>query len=164
MRYLFAILCLTVTLQAIQSNPLLAQDPAHQAARMQARGELELAKQELRHYWQIDYPRQRRYLDAQIQLTEREIRNYKERLRAYEPYSRFSTGQPFLVTLQELRMCLLDAELRLRDLWEERLALMRLHSTQWRVLEQNVHQARLRVAELEAEDDSAELDTPTAAP
>jgi len=157
MRISFVIPCLTTTILSVLVHVVWAQDASPLAARKQARHELELAKQDLRHYWQIDYPRQKRYLDAQIQLTEREIKNYKERLRAYEPYSRFTTGQPFLVTLQELKMCLLEAELRLRDLWEERLALMRLHAAQWRLLEQHVHQARLRVAELEAEEHSAEF-------
>ena len=119
---------------------------------MSARRELELAKTELRHYWQVEYPRQRRHLNAQIDLTEAEIRDYQERLRAYRPFDRYSTGGPFLVTLQDLRMCLLDAELRLRDLWAERNALVRFHSDDWRFLELKVHEARLRVAELEAND------------
>jgi hypothetical protein len=107
---------------------------------------------ELRHYWQVEYPRQQRHLNAAIELTEAEIRDYKERLRAYRPFDRFSTGQPFLVTLQELRMCLREAELRLRDLWAERNALVRFHSDEWRFLEMKVHEARLRVAALEADD------------
>ena len=90
---------------------------------------------ELRNYWQVEYPRQQRHLNAAIELTEAEIRNYEERLREYQPFNRFSTGQPFLVTLQELRMCLREAELRLRDLWAERNALLRFHADEWRLLE-----------------------------
>jgi hypothetical protein len=129
-----------------------AQDsPEVRAARTSARRDLELAKMELRHYWQVEYPRQRRHLNAAIELTETEIRDYRERLRQYRPFDRFSLGQPFLVTLQELRMCLRDAELRLEDLWAERNALVRFHADEWRLLERNVNEARLRVAELEAE-------------
>jgi hypothetical protein len=75
---------------------------------------------------------------------------YKERLHEYSPFDRFSVGRPFSVTLQETRMCLRDAELRLRDLWAERNALIRFHSDEWRLLEMNVQEARVRVAELEA--------------
>jgi hypothetical protein len=74
------------------------------AARMSARHELELAKMELRHYWQVEYPRQQRHLNAAIQLTQAEIRDYRERLRAYRPFNRFSLGQPMLLTLQEVRI------------------------------------------------------------
>jgi len=123
---------------------------------MSARHELELAKIELRHYWQVEYPRQRRILNAQIDLTEAEIRDYKERLHDYGPFSRFSTGQPFLITIQELRMCLREAELRLRDLWAERNALVRFHSDDWRILELRVQEARLRVAEIEAQEEQGE--------
>jgi hypothetical protein len=128
-----------------------AQDENYAELRAAARRDLMLAKMELRHYQLVEYPRMRRHLQAQIDLTEAEIRDYKARLHEYRPFNRFSVGQPFTVTLQDLRMCLLDAELRLRDLWAERNALVRFHSDDWRLLEMKVHDARLRVAEIEAE-------------
>jgi hypothetical protein len=127
----------------------LAQSESYVEERAAARRELELAKIELRHYVQVEYPRLRRHLDADIRLTEAEIRDYKVRLREYRPFDRFSTGSPFTITLQELRMCLLAAELRLRDLWAERSALVRYHSDEWRARELIVHEARLRVAAIE---------------
>jgi len=127
-----------------------AQSDSFLQVRSAARRDLELAKIELRNYWQIEYPRQRRDLNAAIDLTEAEIRNYKVQLREYWPFTRFSTGQPFLLTLQNLRMCLREAEWRLRDLQAERNALVRFHSDQWRALELNVQDARFRVAEIEA--------------
>jgi hypothetical protein len=152
-------LFLICTLGAICVAPGVAraQEGADYAARLNARQELELAKIELRHYWQVEYPRQQRHLNAAIQLTDAEIRDYRARLREYAPFTRFSTGQPFLITLQDLRMCLREAEFRQRELWAERNALVRFHSDQWRMLEMRVHAARLRVAELEAND--AERDT-----
>jgi hypothetical protein len=125
------------------------------SARMSARRDLELAKMELRHYWQIEYPRQRRYLNAAIELTTAEIRNYEARLREYGPFTRFSTGDPFWLTIQDIRMCLREAELRLRDLWAERNALVRYHADHYRELELNVHEARLRVLELEPAEEPA---------
>jgi hypothetical protein len=127
-----------------------AQDESYPAARAAARRELLLAKLELRHYQQVEYPRLRRHLQAQIDLTEAEIRAYKRQLHEFRPFSRFSVGQPFTVTIQEIRLCLQEAELRLRDLWAERNALIRFHSDDWRFLEMKVHDARLRVAEIEA--------------
>jgi hypothetical protein len=156
MKFSPPILCLAIAAACWPSPASCADNASYLSARMSARRDLEFAKMELRHYWQVEYPRQRRHLNASIELTEAEIRNYEERLRAYRPFDRFSTGQPFLITLQELRMCLRDAELRLHDLWAERNALVRFHSDEWRILEIKVHEARLRVAELEAEDEPIE--------
>ncbi len=159
MRFSPSILFVAIAALCIAPDAACAQDASDRMARLSARRDLELAKMELRHYWQVDYPRQQRHLNAAIKLTEAEIRDYRARLRAYQPYDRFSIGQPFLVTLQELRMCLRDAELRLQDLWAERNALRRFHSDQWRLLEMQAYEARLRVAELEADDtqDAAEV-------
>ncbi len=133
-----------------------AQDMSTEADRRAARRELELAKMDLRHYWQVEYPRQQRHLNAAIELTKLEIRDLELRLREYRPYTRFSTGDPFMITIQNTRMCLREAELRLRDLWAERNALVRFHhSDQWRELEMRVHEARLRVVELESAEEPA---------
>ena len=153
MRFFFHIACLAIAVACLQSPVSFADEATYVPARIEARRDLELAKIELRHYWQVEYPRLRRHLNAEIELTEAEIRDYEVRLRAYRPFNRFSTGQPFLITIQELRMCLRDAELRLRDLWAERNALVRFRSDKWRVLEMNVYDARIRVAQLEAGDE-----------
>jgi hypothetical protein len=150
MRFSPAMLQLAIAAILSIAPTAAAQDTSYAEARAAARRELLLAKLDLRHYQQVEYPRLKRHLDAQIELTEAEIRVYKERLREYRPFDRFSLGRPLSVTIQELRMCLLEAELRLRDLWAERNALLRFRSDDWRLLELAVHEARLRVAEIEA--------------
>ena len=62
------------------SSITLAQAPAPPTlqARIAARQELELAKIELRNYWQVEYPRQRRELNAAIELTEMELQNNRD--------------------------------------------------------------------------------------
>src|SRR5262245_43070581 len=120
MRFLPASLILSVVAISSTLPSVFAQSEPTLETRASARRELELAKLELRQYWQIEYPRQQRELNAAIELTEAEIRNYQERLRAYRPFTRFSTGQPFLITIQDLEMCLRAAELRLDDLRAER--------------------------------------------
>jgi hypothetical protein len=159
MRFSPSFLVVAITAICLAPSVTCAQDPPRDIARLNARRDLELAKMELRHYWQVEYPRQQRHLNAAIELTEREIRDYKARLKAYRPFDRFSTGQPFLITLQELRYCLRDAELRLHDLWAERNALVRFHSDQWRMLEMNAFEARLRVAQIEAELEADAVET-----
>jgi hypothetical protein len=150
MRFSGLISCSAIAALLSTSSAACAQDENYAEVRAAARRELILAKMELRHYQLVEYPRLRRHLQAQIDLTEAEIRDYKEQLHEYGPFDRFSVGRPFTITLQELRMCLYAAELRLRDLWAERNALIRFHSDDWRLLEMKVYDARLRVAEIEA--------------
>jgi hypothetical protein len=126
-----------------------AQQGGLSAERAAARRDLAMATLELRHYLRVEYPRQRRHLDAQIQLTTAEVRALQSQLREYRPFDKFSTGRPLFVSIQDTRICLLDAELRLNDLRAERNNLIRFHSDQWRMLELQAYEARARVAELE---------------
>lgn len=147
----FSFTTIGLALLACCAAPLIAlaaPDPL-EVARAQARQSLELANLELRLYQQVEYPRERRHLDAQIKLVEAEVDAYQEQFRVYRPFDRFSTGRPLLVSIQDLRLCLLEAELRLEDLRAERNALVRFHSDEWRLREIKVQQARFRVAELE---------------
>jgi hypothetical protein len=149
MRFCLALLVITAALHCSPPD-VHAQADSYASEIAAARQELQLAKLEFRDYWQVEYPRIRRHLDAQIQLTQEEIRILKERARMYRPFDRFSTGSAVAYSLQNLRLCLLDAELRLRDLWAERSNFIRFRTPEWRVLEARVHEARWRVAELEA--------------
>jgi hypothetical protein len=161
MRFSGVILILAIAALLSTCSAARAQDESYVAARAAARRDLMLAKLELRNYQQVEYPRLRRHLQAQIDLTEAEIRAYKRQLHEFRPFNRFSVGQPFTVTIEEIRLALLEAELRLRDLWAERNALIRFHSDDWRVLEMKVRDARLRVAEIEAEHEAiADTDAP----
>jgi multidrug efflux pump subunit AcrA (membrane-fusion protein) len=119
------------------------------AARADARRELAIAKAEARYYWQVDYPQQQRDLNAAIELTEMEIKATKLQLHQYEPFDHFSYGAPLYMPIQDMRICLREAELRLDRLREQRNALVRFHSDQGYVLDQRVAEARSRLVELE---------------
>jgi hypothetical protein len=151
MRFSPTLLCLAIVTLGSTGATVYAQEESYESARMNARRELELAKSEFREYWQVVYPRIRRDLDARIDLTEVEIRNYKQQIRWYQPFDRFETGSAFVLPLQDVRMCLREAEWRLRDLWAERNNLIRFRTPEWRALELRLHDARVRVAELEAQ-------------
>jgi len=132
--------------------PACADDMASLQTRSAARRDLDLARMELRHYWQVEYPRMRRDLDGAIELAQDEIKVYDARERDLRPFTRFSLGEPFPITIQELHLCRKKAELRLKDLQAERNNLVRFHGDDFRVLELKVLEARLRVAALEAND------------
>jgi hypothetical protein len=146
---------LTLAVLATVPCPSMGQTIGFTSERAALRRELGEANLELRHYLQVEHPRQRRHLDAQIQLTEAEVRALQGRLREYRPFTRFSTGNPLNVTIQHTQMCLLDAELRLADLRAERNNLIRFRSDQWRVLEMQAFELRMRLAELERTEELA---------
>jgi hypothetical protein len=152
MKICHAILYMATVALSVVPAAVCAQNDGELAARAAARRALEMAKIELRLYLQVEYPRELRRLDSQIKLAAAELAAYEERQREYRTFDRFSTGRPFLVTGQDLRLCLLNAQLRLDDLRAERTALVRFHSDEWRLLELRVHDARSRVAELEGGD------------
>jgi hypothetical protein len=127
MRLHFPTFCL-ILFAALCSSPLFAQEPSLQE-RIAVRRDLAEAKMNLRYYWQVEYPR---------------------RCRELEPFTRFSIGEPFPITVRNLQMCIRTGELRLNDLLDERNALIRYHSDQFRVLAADVYMARARVADLEA--------------
>lgn len=150
MRFPLANAFLTTLALVATTTVANAQKESYEAARMQARRELAAAKRDFLHYWQIVYPRMNRDLDARIDLTEAEIRNYRAQIRQYEPFGRFDTGGAFYWPLQDVRMCLREAEWRLRDLRDERNNLIRFRTPEWWTLEQRVQEARVRVAQIEA--------------
>ena len=141
--------CSFMLVIALFVSPLIAQEPSLQE-RIAVRRDLELAKMNLRYYWQVEYPRRCRELDAAIECTRAEIDNSYSLLRDYRPFTSFSIGEPFPITVRNLQMCIRTGELRLNDLFAERNALIRYHSDQFRVLAADVYAARARVVDLEA--------------
>jgi hypothetical protein len=133
----------------------LAQNQASLQERIAARQELRMAQLDLQNYWQIEYPRQRRELDLAIELTQAEIKNNQEAQESLRPFTRFSLGEPFPLTIANLRICRASAELRLNDLIAERNSLIRFHGDQFRILEMRVQAARQRVVDLEPRDEIA---------
>jgi hypothetical protein len=133
---------------AATASQCLAQE-APLRERMAARRDLEIAKTDLRYYWQVEYPRKCRELDAAIACTRAELENNNSLLRDYRPFSGFSIGEPFPVTVRNLQLSIKVGELRLNDLLAERNAMIRFRSDDFRVLSAQVYEARQRVVELE---------------
>ncbi len=153
-------ICLLSIVMICGATSAFAQERASLQARMAARQELELAKLDLQNYWQIEYPRRRCELSLAIELTEAEIKGNQEQQESLRPFTRFSLGEPFPLTIADLKMCRASAEARLNDLRAQRNVLIRFHGDQFRILEMRVQAARQRVADLEAIDEVAT--TPTA--
>jgi hypothetical protein len=141
------------------ATSVLAQNQASLEARIAARQDLRMAQLDLQNYWQIEYPRQRRELNLAIELTQAEIKNNQEAQESLRPFTRFTIGEPFPLTIANLRICRESAELRLNNLLAERGALIRFHGDQFRTLELRVEAARRRLVELEANEEIAAAPT-----
>lgn len=134
---------------------VFGQNQAPLQERIAARWESALAQLELRNYWQVEYPRQRRELNLAIEITQAEIDGTRDQQEALRPFTRFTIGEPFPLTVANLRVCRKSAELRLNNLQAERNSLIRFHGEDFRILEMRVQAARQHVADLEANDEVA---------
>jgi hypothetical protein len=151
MRFSPAIFVLAIAATSAVSIASAQQDASLQM-RIAARRELSVAKNNLRFYWQVDYPQQRRNIDAAIELTRMELKNLNTQLREFRPFTQFSIGQPFPLTVRSLQMCIKSTELRLDNLLAERNALVRFHSDEYDQFAYEVYEARQRVLDLEPAD------------
>lgn len=152
MRFSLIATCLTTATLSFSCHSASAQvivGDSFEAARAAARQELRIAKLESRHYWQIEYPRERRALRDAIILTEAEIRRLKLLRRDYRSFNKYSLGAPLDFAAGDLNICLLEAEMRLDELRHERNNLVRFHSDQARFLDLRVLEARRHLIELE---------------
>ncbi len=152
--------CLAILIGIFTTPSAQADNGVCITAREAARRALVEAKIELRLYQRVEYPRERRRLDAEIKLTQAEVDIYRERQRDYRAYERASNGGAFKKPGQDVRLCLLEAELRLKNLQAERNALIRFHSDRARLLELKVYDARMLVIEMERALEAEELPAP----
>jgi hypothetical protein len=148
-------ICSLAILTILGATSAFAQNQASLQARIAARQDLELAKLDLQNYWQIEYPRQRRELDLAIDLTQAEIQGNQDAQDSLRPFTRFSIGEPFPLTIANLRICRDSAEIRLNNLRAERNNLIRFHGDQFRILQMRVQAARQRVVDLEPKEEVA---------
>jgi hypothetical protein len=138
-----------------------AQDDALLLDRISARRDLAIAKNNLRNYWQYDYPRQQRELNFEIEVAEMELRNLNVQLRELRPFMQFSIGRPFPLTVRNLQMCIKAAELRLDNLRAERSKLVRFRGYNFDALAAQIQEARMQVLALEPQESEAnELPSP----
>ncbi len=126
-----------------------AQGDSYQAELAAARRALAVAKIEARHYWQVEYQRERRELNAAISVADAEVRTFRQQLRAYGPFHSFAYGQQPTLAYRDLKLYIANAETRRRLLIDERNNLVRTHTEHLALLELRVADARARVLDLE---------------
>jgi hypothetical protein len=140
---------LALTALTFLPETAFAQTDTLKAEIAAARRELIAAKIEARHFWQVEYPRRRRELNAAIEFADAEIRTLRRQFRSYGPFNTFAYGQLPSIAYRDLSLCLKDAEIRHRMLIDERNNLVRFHSDELQLLELRVAEARDRVLALE---------------
>lgn len=146
---------LTFVLAAVAALPSPAQVVAipegqsPEEALADARRVLEIAKIELRIYQQVEFPRKRRHLDAEVTLLTAEVDALKRRVREYKGFRRSRYSHSLLISLQDAELALLDAKLSLTDAREERSAYRRFHSDRCRLYLLKAGAARARVVALD---------------
>lgn len=92
---------------------------AHNYYSQQARA----ANARYQHY--VQYPRQVQTLDNLIRLKKAEIASLERRLKDWEPSDRFDTGRALMVTIENTRLVLLQTQMELQQLEQQRFDLVR---------------------------------------
>jgi hypothetical protein len=123
---------------AVSSSATFAGEPEMIAA---ARRQLELAQLKLRLYERDEYPRQLGNVERAIVMAKAEVESFRRRVREYEQFDKFTNPGPLLTSLEDARLCLVDAELKLRGLDDERFLLIRSRSDRTRIYQLEIEAA-----------------------
>jgi hypothetical protein len=126
-----------------------ANDVAYEAEVAAARRDLAAAKIEARLYEHAEFECARRELNAEIRLSDAELRTLRREFRRYGPFNAFAYGQQPAWGYRNAKLCLAEAEVRRRLLIEERNSLHRVHTDQLALMELRVADARARLVELQ---------------
>lgn len=129
---------------ALGASALLAAQPADPVA--DAGRAVEAARLRLKLFERVDYPLRLQELDGRLQLTRAEIESLRRRIAEYE---RFNGSKAFFLTLEETRLQLLDAELRWKQLDQERLLLQLHYKDERRLRQLLIEQAEQQVKGLQ---------------
>jgi len=100
-----------------------------------AQRQREIAKLELRLFQRLDFPLRLRQLETEITLTKAELASHKRSVVEYERFTKFKYSSVMFVTLEQARLDVLESELRLKDLIEEKWLLIQHRSDLRRLLE-----------------------------
>jgi hypothetical protein len=121
--------------------PLAAVAGEHDVAIAAARRNLELAQLKLRLYERDEYPRQLGQVERAIEMQRAKIESFRRRVREYEQFDKFSYSGPLFLTLEDARLDVVSAELRLRELEDERFLLIRSRSDRSRLMQLEIEAA-----------------------
>jgi hypothetical protein len=125
-RYLLALALVTLPLQLLAAEPD-APKTADQ----------EMRDLEWRLYECVDFPLRVRRLDTEIKIAEARLKSLEKLLAEYMTFQKFSPGDgnPLTLTVEDTRLQILEAKLRLADMREERLLLDRYKDDQRRLFD-----------------------------
>ena len=112
---------------------------------------LQSARLKVHEYQFVTLPAARRALDQEQRLAQAEIQILSGRLRDYRPFLRVGQYSPVRTAAESHRLSLLAAEGRLRQLQDERIALMRSSRQQYKLYNLEVLHAAAQLAEIRRE-------------
>ena len=138
----------TLATLAITATSAATSVAASQEEIAAARRQLETAQLRLRLYERDDHPRALHRLEREIELAQAHVESYQRRVKEYEQFEKLQYSSALFLTLEQTRLALRQAELKLEELQEERFLLLRHHSTRRRLFALEVESATARLASL----------------
>ena len=114
---------------------------ADDAAIAAARRQLELAQLKLRLYERDEYPRQLGQVERAIEMQRAKVESFRRRVARVRAVRQLQYSAPLFTTLEDARLDVVAAELRLRELEDERFLLIRSRSDRSRMMQLEIEAA-----------------------
>ena len=146
MRFLFAFVMMFLASTSwaqkkAQPKPLTARDLAvREAAR-----NVEIERLKLTLYERISFPTRIRKLEGEIKLAQAEVASFKRRIAEYKQFTKFKYSNPLFISRENSKLQLLEAQLRAKNLKEEKALLCQFKSTSLRLRELELDRAKDRL-------------------
>ena len=125
--------------QGLSARDLLVREAAR---------DVEIERLKLMLYERISFPTRIRKLEGDIKLAEAEVASFKRRVAEYRQFTKFKYSNPLFISRENAKLQLLEAQIRLKNLKEEKVLLCRFKTTSLRLKELELDRARDRLRRL----------------
>jgi hypothetical protein len=117
------------------SSPLGGRAAQRAPARPPPRRHREQAPRKKPHDHSDEHPRQLAQVKRAIEMQRAKLESFHRRVREFEQFDKFEYSAPLFITLEDARLDVIAAELRLRELEDERFLLIRSRSDRSRLMQ-----------------------------
>ena len=136
---------LVVVMSFAAADVQAARPASRKAVSTDIQNDREIAALELRLFERLDYPLRLHKLEREIELTDARLASQRRRANEYKQFTKFKYSAPMFLTLEKTRLAVLESELTLKNLEEEKLLLIRHRPALRRLLELRVETASARI-------------------
>ena len=138
-------LILVVVLTFVAADVQAARPVSRNSVSTDIQNDREIAALELRLFERLDYPLRLHKLEREIELAEARLASQRRRVTEYKQFTKFKHSAPLFLTLEKSRLSVVELEMTLKNLEEEKLLLIRHRPAIRRLLKLRVETVGARI-------------------